>query len=220
MKTLVFSDTHLSSVDDPHQRALLKKVISSADRVIINGDFWDQYLCSFDEFVHSAWKELFPLLKKRKTIYILGNHDTRQFIDDRWKLFADKVADELDLRIGTQRFHIEHGHQHSYTFGLYYPRLSAWFGRFYPYLDRIEQGGHVFTNAYRAYMRHQHDDKELLSYAKAHKQKNLWHIFAHSHLQRMSKEDGYINTGSFRCRIGNWLMIDEVGVVTLHNSTY
>ena len=64
MKILVFSDTHLSSTFEEKKFNLLKEIISRADRVIINGDFWEGYLISFKEFLDSRWKELFPLLKK------------------------------------------------------------------------------------------------------------------------------------------------------------
>lgn len=220
MKTIIFSDTHLSHRADPRKLALLLRVLSTADRVIINGDFWDRYLCTFDQFLSSSWQQLFPVLKKRKAIYLVGNHDLRTYFDDRWRLFADKVADKLELKIGKNRFHIEHGHLQAYSFGMYYPRLSNIFGMLYPYLDRIEHGGHLFTSLYRAYLAKQHDDAELLSYAKAHKKKNKWFVFGHSHVQRKSVAEGYLNPGSFRCGVGNWLTIVSSGTVTLHSEAY
>ncbi len=53
MKTLIFSDTHLTNKPDPKRMAFLKKIINEADRVIINGDFWDGVFISFDQFLSS-----------------------------------------------------------------------------------------------------------------------------------------------------------------------
>ncbi|KUK82735.1 MAG: Metallo-dependent phosphatase, partial [Microgenomates bacterium 39_6] len=78
MKTLIFSDTHLTDRLDPKKMAFLKKIINKADQVIINGDFWDGAFISFDQFLSSPWQELFSLLKKKQTIYIYGNHDKKE----------------------------------------------------------------------------------------------------------------------------------------------
>jgi predicted phosphodiesterase len=220
MKTLIFSDTHASHHLNLAQLALLRRVIHSADRVVINGDFWDRYITTFDTFVKSGWKELFPLLKQRKTIYLVGNHDIRESIDKRWRLFANRIEDSINLTIGSTTYHIEHGHGQAYSFNFYYPKLTRLFSRVYPYLDKIEQGGHVLSKVYQAYLRKAHDDHELLSYAKAHKQKNLWHVFGHTHMQRRSVAEHYLNPGSFRCGVGNWLIIDGDGTSTLHTETY
>ena len=73
MKTIIFSDTHIGKRCDRRRFEYLKKIISDADRVIINGDFRDHVVKS-DKFMNSKWKELFPLLKSKKTIFIYGNH--------------------------------------------------------------------------------------------------------------------------------------------------
>jgi predicted phosphodiesterase len=220
MKTLIFSDTHLSHVFNSKQFVLLKAVISSADQVIINGDFWDRYLTTFDQFIKSQWQQLFPLLKKKNAIYLVGNHDLRTTFDDRWQQFATQLADFTIIKRGETIFKIQHGHLQAYSFGSYYPRLTNLFGRLYPLLDRIEQGGHPLTALYRAYLQYEHNDHELLSYAKAHHLKRVWHVFGHSHIQRKIETIGFLNPGSFRCGIGQWLMIDESGHITLHSKQY
>lgn len=220
MKTLIFSDSHASHIPNPKQLALLRRVILDADRVIINGDFWDHYLTSFDQFIQSGWKQLFPLLKQRKTVYILGNHDPKESVDERWRLFANQVLEELELRIGTQKFKIEHGHRRSYAFDLYYPNLTKYFSRFYPYLDKIEKGGHWLTPLYQAYLKKAHDDHELRQYALEHKEKSAWHVFSHTHQQRKVDREGYLNPGQFRCGVGNWLTISDTGVIQLHSMVY
>jgi predicted phosphodiesterase len=43
MKTIIFSDTHLTDQFDPELYKALENMIQEADQVIINGDFWDGY---------------------------------------------------------------------------------------------------------------------------------------------------------------------------------
>lgn len=220
MTTLIFSDVHASHQPNSTQLQRLYRVIEQADRVIINGDFWDGYITTFDKFINSGWQVLFTLLKKRHTIYLVGNHDARQWMDERWQLFADQLLDQYRLKAGKTTFLIEHGHRQAYSFGLYYPRLTLLFGWLYPYLDRIEEGGHLLTPVYRKYLQVIHDDKDLLSYAKVHKKAHQWHIFGHTHLQKQSRESGYLNPGSFRCGVSNWLTIDERGKIVLFSEKY
>lgn len=68
MKTIVFSDTHLINKFEENKFQFLSALIASADSIIINGVFWDAYMVSFDAFIKSRWKDLFPLLKEKKTI--------------------------------------------------------------------------------------------------------------------------------------------------------
>ena len=70
MKTLIFSDTHLKTKFEQKKFNFLSNIIDDADAIIIAGDFWDGYYCSFDEFVNSEWSALFPLLKEKKAINI------------------------------------------------------------------------------------------------------------------------------------------------------
>lgn len=110
MKTLIISDLHLSNRFDAVRAEYLIELLSEADRVILNGDFWDNHATTFDGFVRSPWKMLFPLLKARKTVYIFGNHDREQDSDERVSLFSTAQANHWQLRDGKLRLHIEHGH--------------------------------------------------------------------------------------------------------------
>ncbi|MEA2056584.1 MAG: metallophosphoesterase family protein [Patescibacteria group bacterium] len=111
MKTLIFSDTHLGPLPSKRKLDFLINLIEDYDQVIINGDFWEWPRYSFNRFVNSSWSKLFPLLKKRKTYYIYGNHDPAKQSDERVSLFCDEHASKLDLKIGKKRFHFEHGHE-------------------------------------------------------------------------------------------------------------
>lgn len=110
MKTVIISDLHLSHRFDAGRAAYLVELLSEADQVILNGDFWDNHSTTFDQFLASDWKLLFPILKRRHTIYIYGNHDREQDSDERVSLFSDIQTNHWQLRDGSLRLHIEHGH--------------------------------------------------------------------------------------------------------------
>jgi len=110
MRTLIISDLHLSDRFDVNRAEYLIDLLAGADHIILNGDFWDNHATTFEHFVHSPWKLLFPILKSRKTIYLYGNHDRPQDSDDRVTLFSDVQANHWQLRDGRLRLHIEHGH--------------------------------------------------------------------------------------------------------------
>lgn len=109
MKILLFSDTHLTDIFDKKKFIFLKKIILSADKVIILGDFWDGYQTTFDKFINSNWKELFPVLKKKKTVYCYGNHDKKEYADKRLSLFSTIQTKQYRQKIGNRTFVFEHG---------------------------------------------------------------------------------------------------------------
>jgi len=109
MNILIFSDTHLYLPFDEKKYNFLKKIIEKSERVIINGDFFDNYMISFDEFINSPWNKLFPLLKSKKTIYIYGNHDKRSFSDKRVEFFSDIQAERYKIKTQNKTFIFEHG---------------------------------------------------------------------------------------------------------------
>ncbi len=145
MTTIILSDTHLTDFVRPAKLAFLSSVIESADRVIIAGDFWDSYLTSFDRFVTSGWKELFPLLAVRQTVYLYGNHDPKQAADERVSQFSAMQADSYQLSLSplgwnpclrqagggvkanreqSIELHIEHGHRIKRHLDAFIPRWS------------------------------------------------------------------------------------------------
>ena len=109
MTILVFSDTHLCLPFDQKKFNYLKKIINSADRVIINGDFFDGYMISFVDFIKSPWNQLFPFLKSKKTVYIYGNHDKKTFSNKQVDLFSDIQVDRYKLKTKNKVYIFEHG---------------------------------------------------------------------------------------------------------------
>ena len=108
-KTIIISDVHFTVYFNRKKLEFFKKLIASADQVIINGDFWSYYSVTFDQFINSRWKELFPLFKAKNTIYLYGNHDQKRWTDERVAFFSTKQAVEYKLKCGERTFLITHG---------------------------------------------------------------------------------------------------------------
>lgn len=107
MKILVFSDTHLSKFDLKKYR-FLKHIIHNSDRVIINGDFIDDWLIGGEEFLKSKWRPLLPLLLAKQTIYIRGNHE-QTITHEVASHFSIKFCDSHEEYIKDKKFLFEHG---------------------------------------------------------------------------------------------------------------
>ena len=108
-------------------------MISSADRVIINGDFWDSYVTSFDKFVKSKWRALFPLLKEKNTHYNYGNHDLKKNCDERVNLFSVTQSESLTLKVGDKELLIRLGDDLDHYTPEKYPFLNKKFLTNLPY---------------------------------------------------------------------------------------
>lgn len=111
MKILVFSDSHLDHNFEPEKLSFLQRRIQEADQVIINGDFWEGYSISFEYFLKSNWRKLFPYLKEKKAIYIFGNHDKKVLSDERIAEFCDTATMQYRLKTKKYTYVFEHGNR-------------------------------------------------------------------------------------------------------------
>lgn len=227
MKTLVFSDTHLSSKFDLRKYNFLCRIINSADRVIINGDFWDGWITSFDQFVNSKWRLIFPLLLSKNTLYIHGNHDTEDLCDQRTSLFSVTTTQQYTTTILGHRYVFHHGHDiaNSYCNKLmfYYAkmlditngkRVGVIIRRIMTFLGNI--GYHIVGI------------KRITSSAIPRKRNQLlkdsfsddsWHIFGDTHCAELDAPHSFANSGCTIQGYGSYLMIDN-GQVSLHQDYY
>jgi predicted phosphodiesterase len=108
-KILIISDVHFTTYFNRKKLEFFKELIPQFDQIIINGDFWSYYSVTFDQFINSRWKELFPLFKAKNTIYIYGNHDQERWIDERANLFSVKQVREYRFRCGDKVYIVTHG---------------------------------------------------------------------------------------------------------------
>jgi predicted phosphodiesterase len=218
-KTVVFSDTHLTQRFDQKQFDALYSLISSADQVIINGDFWDSYETTFDSFIKSPWNQLFPLLKSKHTIYLYGNHDPKKYCDDRVSLFSDIQADHYLF----QNLYLCHGHQFAPRFS----KLEK--SPLFPLLYKLNQANHWLEEllspispyfiGHLFFYRHL-DNRPLLHFAKTQLPPDQILVCGHSHAAYFSPKDRYINDGDIYCHRLTYLEISSVGAPNLVKKTY
>ena len=214
MRTLIFADTHLTEEFDPILCDYIAKLVKSVDQVIINGDFWDCYLTSFDKFINSSWSTLFPLLK-HKSIYLYGNHDPAKSMDKRVNLFSKLQVDHFQLIAGKRTFVIEHGHRVAGEFNDVHPHISKFAMKYlpqlYPTFDSLSLRKDFLGKFWRKYMftRHTKLQSQLRQFALQNRKKNLVRVFAHSHLPAHDEIDkGFICLGASRFGRFHHLIID------------
>lgn len=226
-KILIFSDTHLSKSFDTKTFNFLKKIITSADQVIINGDFWDSWFTDFDGFLRSEWKGLFPLLLKKNTVYIYGNHDAKSTCDRRVRLFSLIASDSYEFTHLGKKYRVEHGHKilkgKTSTFMEWYRKLvssadkNALRNILFPILHFFEfigyryLGGSVMTNS-----------KISLRHNRIMKQSNKGKKFlicGDSHHAEIDERAKYANSGSILYGNANYLIIEN-GKIHLHKKDY
>ncbi len=221
MKTIIFSDTHLTSRFDKRRFAFLKKIISKADRVIINGDFWDDSTKN-KKFMRSRWSELFPLLKKKETIYIYGNHDAKKKWSEDVSEFCDEQGFEYTFTSGRKEFIVTHGNRLTPTITEKYflkqysnPAVRLfWKIAFYASrhmhktmlrlnLERIP----IFFTKGGFYKRFRYVNEKMKIFSRK-LDKNQYLICGHSHSQELDLESHYINDGFINHRMGQYVEIE------------
>jgi len=224
MNILVFSDTHLYLPYEERKFNFLKKIISSADRVIINGDFFDGYIISFNDFVKSQWNKLFPLLKKRRAVYIYGNHDPKKISDKRVNLFSDIQTDQYKLKINKIIFYFEHGQKIRITpevlLKMDFFKLS-WIIPFFVKINQFFQQllikifGRFFIIwfAYRNY-------PAKIKIKKLYSPKdNEIYIIGHNHFGEVDEKNHFAATGIILYGFAQYLTIEN-GRLKLHEDWY
>lgn len=216
MKILVFSDTHLEKRFDQKKYNFLVSIIKEADQVIINGDFWEGYTTSFNSFINSEWRKLFPLLKQKQAIYIFGNHDKAQWNDPRDNLFSDKQLLNFTLRSGNKTFIFEHGDRFDYAF-----KRSRYFHRIYlvklfSLTEKIMVrvfAGKLFNLTGKRF------NRRATRFISQNLKSNEIFICGHTHMAELNETKGFVNSGMIRYGLGQYLMIED-GKIHLHQKLY
>ncbi len=216
MKILVFSDSHLSRHFDKKKFRFLKRIISSVDRCIINGDFWEGYGWAFDEFIRSPWKKLFPLLKKKKTIYVFGNHDKKTFSDRRVSLFSIKQTGRYKLRLGTKTFYFEHGDRIVPFYDKIFDRMPHLIAALF---ERLEELSVKLTGMKAIQVVYGHFNEKIKKEVASRLKKNEYLVCGHISVAQMDLQNHYINSGWIKHGIGQYVMIED-GEPTLHEERY
>jgi predicted phosphodiesterase len=208
MTTIIISDTHLSDKFELKKFNYLKKIIQSAEQVFINGDFWDKYFCTFDQFVKSPWQKLFPLLQQKQAIYLYGNHDRPEWCDERVNLFSIEQKMYSTVQVSDQELYITHGDEIAPDFDGRHPWIPI-----HKIIGTIGLG-------YKKWGLKIFGEKFLIvSYKYLNNQMKIWHknnlgknqilVAGHSHLVEYDLKKNYINAGFIDFGLGQYLKITD-----------
>jgi predicted phosphodiesterase len=213
-KILIISDTHLSHIFQPAKFTALQRIISEADRVILNGDFWEGYLSSFSEFLNSPWQELFPLLREKEATYLYGNHDTECRSDERRSLFSIKQADSIELTSGGKTFLVQHGHRIAPTPGGDHPP----FERLVRFVPRIEGSElvHLPAHFFKKYAPY---NQKIKNWITAELPESTVLVTGHTHLAELDLENRFANSGVCKWHWLQYLTLTD-GELVLHSERY
>lgn len=210
MKIIIFSDTHLTCKFERDKFEFLKNLIVNADKVVINGDFWEGYLILFDEFVKSKWNELFLLLRQKNTVYIYGNHDKKKWMNQNVFLFCDELVSRYKFRSGNKEFNVSHGDKIYISIGDKHPKLANKCTAFISMNIRnwgVKIMGWNFNEKF--YWSSKKTHKVLMGWAKDHFCQNQYFVFSHSHFPEIKDEINFINLGHIGQNLASYVMIED-----------
>ncbi len=212
MKTLIFSDSHLSLPFEEKKFNFIEGIIKPVDKVIINGDFWESSLMSFQNFVNSPWRNLFPLLKEKKTIYIYGNHDKKISTNSKVNLFSDQQTDRYILNLKDKELVIEHGNRiHPFIDDrMNWSKINSNITKPYEHIERlmVRKLGTRFLKMCYGRM-----NKKMKKKLKDELKLNQIYICGHTHYAEIDKESQFINSGLVRHGLGQYLVIEQDRIV-------
>jgi len=210
MKTVLISDTHLTPKFEKRKFAYLKNLFSKVDRIIINGDFWDGYLCSFREFTTSRWHRLFPILKKKNAIYLFGNHDKKEWSDTNVNLFSSAQKHIFYLPFGNKELVIQHGNQIHKTFAERHPWLVNPLTTHFSIIALklgVKIVGSNFYNFY--YPRAIKTKQRMQAWASERLTKEQILVCGHSHILSFEPENQLVNTGFIQHGFGHYVLLTK-----------
>lgn len=220
MATFVFADTHLSEQFDPQLYAALQQRILAADTVIILGDLWDWYRCSFDDFYKSEWSKLFPLFLSKKSYYIFGNHDKAEFMDERVKEISQWTGEAINLDLDGVFIHCEHGDAIAPSKDHYFPRISKLsrgiYSRYFPNENEVSRKAKWISRAVNLTQWSVH--LRMIKYVHTHTSDRV-RLMGHSHIPTADPAHQYFNPGASGFGWLRYLWIEE-GSIDLKQEPY
>ena len=213
MKTIIFSDTHLTKKFDERLYKFLKSIISSADRVIINGDFWDYYFTTFNIFINSKWNQLFPLLEARNTTYIYGNHDKATWCHNMASCFSKKQCRKIKLKAGKKKIIITHGDIFSPGIEEYIesPLIQEFVNE---KLTSFEELGKKFMGEF--YRLGAISNIRMKKFCKISLESDEILVCGHSHVPEFNISEKFINIGANLHGFGNFLLIENDKLISVN----
>ncbi len=208
MKTVIFSDTHLSPKFCHKKFDYLKSVVDDADKVVIAGDFWDGFVTSFDDFISSKWQWLFPALLEKEAVYLYGNHDRPEWCDERVSLFSVENGMDTAIKANSQSYHIAHGHTVFTSFEDKYPILN----RKAPLrLGSKIDAAHKSLFGKRFLKEGSAINQPMSSWVHKNLLEDQILVAGHSHYPEVNLVNRFVNSGFIGFGFGNYAVIDGGG---------
>lgn len=212
MSLISLSDIHLGA-----SNCEAKKVLEVLDRakdyeeIIINGDLIDSHLYNLRRKHWEVLSELSKLSRKRRVIYVRGNHD-----DSSGAILSSltgmEISDSYQTTIRGVSFHFEHGHLYD-EFIINNPGLTAIADTVYSTLQWIDPTHNLARWAKeksKAFLRCK--DKIKNGVAATGKVKNAdWSVAGHTHFAEFDEKLGYINLGCFTEKPCTYLTVNKHG---------
>ncbi len=203
-KVLVISDTHLTKRFNQRKFDILSRLISDCDQLILNGDFYEEYSMTFEEFLNSGWSKLFPLMKARNAICIVGNHDMA-LPKEQYQQFCAQVLTKYELQNGGVNFYFTHGHglddrpHPSNDTPKFLRRLLSNLAKMGAEL--LGQGHLVIYKPF---------NRRIKKWKQVHMYPADWLITGHTHFAEVDNDARYANSGLFLSpRIYSYLVIEN-----------
>jgi len=224
IKILVLSDVHLDEHFNPSKLRYLMHIIGEHDRVILNGDFYDDWFLSWEEFLVSKWAPLFPLLMQKQTIYINGNHDEANGHSAIGK-FCVKQCYIYDEKIGNFDYHFEHGFEFLlqkeigpalkfYMWTLSF-RNSFWFH----FLHFLEILGYRFIPEMLTNSKFSLERNQFVKNHYSDFNTDGFVVIGHTHAPELDIQNKFANSGAVLHGYASYLTITEDGI-KLHKNIY
>lgn len=193
MRILVISDLHLTNRFKWRKFKFLSSLILNYDQVIICGDFWSAYTCTFDKFLKSKWNALFPLLKSRNAIYLYGNHDRERWCDDRVEQFCVKAKHSHSLTQGKVTYHFTHGVEYladsiNNEIFMFCHRIFKW-DLISSFLDKMA----LFILGYKKYTKVASKMNDIQKFAVSSDSRVS--VMGHTHSPEIDLKSKYVNCG-------------------------
>lgn len=213
MRTIIFSDTHLTHKFDERLFKFLKGIISQADQVILNGDFWDYYLTTFNIFANSKWNQLFPYLKAKNAIYIHGNHDKPTWCHKIASEFSQHQCRKFKIKVGKRQLIITHGDIFSPGIEeyLHSPSLKE---RIIGKYNSFEELGQRFIKEF--YRFGTVSNMRMKKFCTTSLGSDEVLVCGHSHAPEFNMNQKFINIGANLNGFGNYLLIENDKIISVN----
>lgn len=230
MKTLLMSDLHIGFKYSRASDVLRVLETETFDRIILVGDIFDmQQMMNrpyWDEHHTEVLKKILKLAKKKKVVYVIGNHDYPLFYLQEYtnKIAGIEICREYTYESGGQKFLCIHGDQLDtlgkgwQTFGdfLYYGALKC-----NKYLNRVRKLVGLPYWSFSKWCKDKAKNKIASVFNMEERLQTALSdacadqlIYGHTHMPYARREERFSNCGSF-VEIATYLT-EENGVVTLH----